>query len=122
MSSANESQSVGEFKEVQGAPAITHVTFKDRKTAEKFMFGVSTGNSVHGIEGKVEPTWAKTAPELAKTADGDVVMGSTLDDEQAGKGKMDAVANDVNGELEEGEIGNPPGHDQGDMDYEAGEW
>lgn len=120
MTSANKSQSVGEFKEVHGAPTITHVTFKDRKTAEKFMFGVSTGNSIHGIEGKIEPTWAKTAPELAKTADGDVVMNSTLDDEQAGKGKTNTGTSD--GELEEGEIDNPPGHDQGDMDYEAGEW
>ncbi|TGJ84760.1 hypothetical protein E0Z10_g4027 [Xylaria hypoxylon] len=113
--------SVGEFKEVHSAPAITHVTFKDRKTAEKFMFGVSASNSIYGIEGKIEPTWAKTAPESAKTANGDIITG-TLDDEQANKGKMDISAGDVNGELEEGEIDNAPDHDQGDMDYEAGEW
>ncbi|KAI1133713.1 hypothetical protein F5Y10DRAFT_228395 [Nemania abortiva] len=114
--------SVGEFKEVHGAPAITHVTFKDRKTAEKFMFGVSANNSIHGIEGKIEPTWAKTAPESGKSADGDVVMVSTLGDEQGIKSKIDTGANDANGELEEGEIDNTPDHDQGDMDYEAGEW
>ncbi|KAI1109711.1 hypothetical protein F5Y14DRAFT_392883 [Nemania sp. NC0429] len=114
--------SVGEFKEVHGAPAITHVTFKDRKTAEKFMFGVSAGNSIFGIEGKIEPTWTKTVPELAKAAEGDAVMGSTLDNDQTGKGKMDPGTRDDDGELEEGEIDNPPGHDQGDMDYEAGEW
>ncbi|KAI0871566.1 hypothetical protein GGS24DRAFT_470938 [Hypoxylon argillaceum] len=112
--------SVGEFKEVHGASVATHVTFKDRKTAEKFMFGVSASNSIHGIEGKIEPTWAKTAPELAKTADGDVLMGSTLVEEQAIKVKTETDAGGANGELEEGEIDNTPGHDQGDMDYE--EW
>lgn len=113
-------QSVGEFKEVHGASVATHVTFKDRKTAEKFMFGVSASNSIHGIEGKIEPTWAKTAPELAKTADGDVLMGSTLVEEQAIKVKTETDAGGANGELEEGEIDNTPNHDQGDMDYE--EW
>jgi hypothetical protein len=85
------------------------------------MFGVSASNSIHGIEGKIEPTWAKTAP---KTADGDVLMGSALGDEQATKGKIEVEtgAGDADGELEEGEIDNTPDHDQGDMDYEAGEW
>ncbi|KAI3318692.1 hypothetical protein HD806DRAFT_511598 [Xylariaceae sp. AK1471] len=114
--------SVGEFKEVHTAPAVTHVTFKDRKTAEKFMFSISTSNSIAGIEGRIEPAWSKTAPESAKTADGDTVMGRTLDDEQATKEKIDAGAGDANGELEEGEIDNTPDLDQGDMDYEAGEW
>ncbi|KAJ8131220.1 hypothetical protein O1611_g2403 [Lasiodiplodia mahajangana] len=114
--------SVGEFEVVHGASGATHITFQDRKTAEKFMFGVSASNSIHGIEGKIEPTWAKTAPESAKTADGDVVMTSTLGDEQAMKDKNDAGAGVANGELEEGEIDNTPDHDRGDMDYEAGEW
>ncbi|KAJ2985596.1 hypothetical protein NUW58_g5446 [Xylaria curta] len=117
--------SVGEFKEVHTAPAVTHVTFKDRKTAEKFVFGVSASNSIHGIEGKIEPTWAKSAPQSAestKIADGDIIMASTLDDEQAVKAKTEAGSDDANGALEEGEIDNTPDRDQGDMDYEAGEW
>ncbi|KAI1430271.1 hypothetical protein F5Y12DRAFT_722935 [Xylaria sp. FL1777] len=113
--------SVGEFKEVHGAPAVTHVTFKDRKTAEKFMFGVSASNSIHGIEGKIEPTWAKTAPGSAKTADSDIPIATTLDDEHNDDRKVDTGV-DVSGDLEEGEIDNTPDHDQGDMDYEAGEW
>ncbi|KAI0915145.1 hypothetical protein F4823DRAFT_571067 [Ustulina deusta] len=114
--------SVGEFKEVHGTPAVTHVTFKDRKTAEKFMFGVSASNSIHGIGGKIEPTWARTAPESTKAADGDIPSASTLDDEQNNERKVDTGGGDANGDLEEGEIDNPPDHDQGDMDYEAGEW
>ncbi|KAI0431040.1 hypothetical protein F5Y09DRAFT_208968 [Xylaria sp. FL1042] len=111
--------SVGEFQEVHGAPAVTHVTFKDRKTAEKFMFGISTGNSIHGIEGKIEPTWAKTAPGSAKTADGDVSITGALDDEQNDEKKVDTGTGDANGDLEEGEIDNTSHHDQGDMDYEV---
>ncbi|KAI0106172.1 hypothetical protein GGR51DRAFT_174108 [Nemania sp. FL0031] len=114
--------SIGEFEVVHGTAGTTHITFQDRKTAEKFMFGVSASNSIHGIEGKVEPTWAKTAPELTKTADGDVVMASTLGDDQAVKDKTDTGASGANGELEEGEIDNTPDHDRGDMDYDAGEW
>ncbi|KAI1276179.1 hypothetical protein F5Y07DRAFT_367426 [Xylaria sp. FL0933] len=111
--------SVGEFQEVHGAPAVTHVTFKDRKTAEKFMFGISTSNSIHGIEGKIEPTWAKTAPGSAKTADGDVTIAGAPDDAQFSESKADTGTGDANGDLEEGEIDNTPHHDQGDMDYEV---
>ncbi|KAI1755263.1 hypothetical protein F4782DRAFT_490758 [Xylaria castorea] len=117
--------SVGEFKEVHAAPAVTQVTFKDRKTAEKFMFGVSASNSIHGIEGKIEPTWAKSSPESAKTVNSEGPIASALDDGQPTKGKMDTSADgadETNGELEEGEIDNTTDHDQGDMDYEAGEW
>ncbi|KAI8630669.1 hypothetical protein F5Y19DRAFT_428573 [Xylariaceae sp. FL1651] len=115
--------SVGEFKEVHTASAVTHITFKDRKTAEKFMFGVSANNSIPGIEGKTEPTWVKTAPETPKAAaNGDVPMASTLEDDQTTKEKTDTGDGDANGGLEEGEISNTDDHDQGDMDYEAGEW
>ncbi|KAI1306908.1 hypothetical protein F5Y03DRAFT_353494 [Xylaria venustula] len=114
--------SVGEFKEVHSAPTVTHVLFKDRKTAEKFMFGVSARNSINGIEGKIEPAWATTAPESAKTADGDIIMTSTLDDEQSNERKGNTETGDANLVLEDGEIGNAPDHDQRDMDYEAGEW
>jgi hypothetical protein len=113
---------VGEFKEVHTAPAVTHVAFKDRKTAEKFMFGVSASNSIAGIEGKIEPTWSKTASESAKTTDGDTITGRTLDDEPTIKEKVSTGIGGANGDLEEGEINNPPDLDQGDMDYEAGEW
>ncbi|KAI0548746.1 hypothetical protein F4679DRAFT_549235 [Xylaria curta] len=115
--------SVGEFKEVHAATVVTHVTFKDRKTAEKFMFGVSASNSIHGIEGKIEPTWAKSSPESAKTVDGEGSAANALDDRQPVKEKADTNADgadETNGQLEEGEIDNTPDHDQGDMDY--GEW
>ncbi|KAI1170652.1 hypothetical protein F4777DRAFT_104563 [Nemania sp. FL0916] len=115
--------SIGEFKEVHSTQASTKVTFKDRKTAEKFMFGISANNSIHGIEGKIEATWATAAPESAKPTDDDVVMGRTQDDNgQTVQGKTGSGTTETNGELEEGEIESTPGRDQRDMDYEAGEW
>ncbi|KAI0408988.1 hypothetical protein F4802DRAFT_307360 [Xylaria palmicola] len=115
--------SVGEFKEVHATPTVTHVSFKDRKTAEKFMFGVSASNSIHGIEGKIEITWAKAPPTSAKAADGDTLMVNRIDNELAtGKTNASADVDGANGDIEEGEIDNTLDHDQGDMDYEAGEW
>ncbi|KAI1369692.1 hypothetical protein F5Y08DRAFT_100751 [Xylaria arbuscula] len=114
--------SVGEFKEVHGVPAVTHVTFKDRKTAEKFMFGVSANNTIHGVDGKIEPTWAKTAPETTKMGDSDIATAGSVDDEQNNEKKADIQVEDANVDREDGEIESALDHDQGDMDYEAGEW
>ncbi|KAI2635159.1 hypothetical protein GGS21DRAFT_517195 [Xylaria nigripes] len=113
--------SVGEF-DIHSTPAVTHVTFKDRKTAEKFMFGISANNSIIGIEGKIESAWAKTAPGPAKTIEADNNSSSNPEDDQATKEKQGVESNDANADLEEGEIDNGPDLDQGDMDYEAGEW
>ncbi|KAI1431209.1 hypothetical protein GGR50DRAFT_680773 [Xylaria sp. CBS 124048] len=114
--------SVGEFNEIHSAPAVTHVTFKDRKTAEKFMFGITTGHSIHGIEGKVKAAWASSAPQSAKTTV-EVDTGNPEEDHNM-KEKSDAGPNGADENLEEGEIDNGPvlELDQGDMDYEAGEW
>ncbi|KAI0390375.1 hypothetical protein F5Y17DRAFT_444920 [Xylariaceae sp. FL0594] len=118
--------SVGEFKDVHTTPTGAHVEFKDRKTAEKFMFGISASSSIPGIEGKMEASWAKSAPATAKMSDGDTVMGSTLDEEQSGKEKIATGADNAGDELEEGEVQSEVHHgpdiDQRDMDYEAGEW
>ncbi|KAI0478621.1 hypothetical protein GGR56DRAFT_631085 [Xylariaceae sp. FL0804] len=124
--------SVGEFTDVQSDASATHVTFKDRKTAEQFMFGVSTKHSIPGTEGKVEAKWATSAPAAsgpagpaAGTVGGDdVPMKNGLEDEKKGKDKADGNAPGTgNAEegLEDGEIGNAQELDEGDMDYEAGE-
>ncbi|KAI1826397.1 hypothetical protein F4861DRAFT_497052 [Xylaria intraflava] len=114
--------SVGEFNEVHSTPAVTHVTFKDRKTAEKFMFGISANSSINGIEGKVEAVWASIAPQSAKPIEGDALSTSNPEDEQTTKEKTDTAPEDANKDLEEGEIDKNLDLDQGDMDYEAGEW
>jgi len=49
---------IGEFTELEATPTRTTVTFKDRFTAEKFMYGTSNGE-LPSI-GKVEMTWVQT--------------------------------------------------------------
>ncbi|KAI0150363.1 hypothetical protein GGR57DRAFT_472550 [Xylariaceae sp. FL1272] len=113
---------IGDFKGIDAAEATTHVTFHDRKTAEKFWFGVSGQNSIPGIKEKLELGWSKAPLGSVKVTDEDVQMTSTLTDENIIKEKGEV--NDVeNGELEDGEIEiDHRHHDHGDMDYEAGEW
>ncbi|OTB00404.1 hypothetical protein M426DRAFT_15542 [Hypoxylon sp. CI-4A] len=114
---------IGEFKDIHTTPAVTHITFKDRKTAEQFMFGVSANNAIPGLDEKVEAAWATSAPQSeAKTkSDSDVQMASGIEDEQAAtKGKTSAEDTVTIG-LEEGEVDDANGRDQHDMDFEAGE-
>ncbi|KAI8957690.1 hypothetical protein F5Y11DRAFT_338698 [Daldinia sp. FL1419] len=114
---------IGEFQEIHADPATTHVTFKDRKTAEQFMMGVSANNTIPGLEDKVEVTWATSAPqsETKTPADNDVPMATGTEDGQGGKDKTSPEGSSVTVGLEEGEVDNGHSHDQHDMDYEAGE-
>jgi RNA-binding protein 26 len=52
-------QGIGEFTDIQATPAMTSITFADRKTAEKFFYGLSN-KEIPGIEGKVELAWVST--------------------------------------------------------------
>ncbi|KAK1759327.1 hypothetical protein QBC47DRAFT_357197 [Echria macrotheca] len=50
---------VGEFTDITATPESTEVTFKDRKTAEKFFYGIHMHNkTIPGVEGQIEPSWA----------------------------------------------------------------
>ncbi|KAI1775468.1 hypothetical protein F4818DRAFT_50478 [Hypoxylon cercidicola] len=114
---------IGEFQEIHSDPATTHITFKDRKTAEQFMFGISANNTIPGLDDKLEIAWATSAPQSSAktTADGDVTMTSGIEDEQATKDKAGAEESGATAGLEEGEVDNSHGRDQGDMDFEASE-
>lgn len=87
------------------------------------MFGISANNTLPGLDDKIEIAWATSAPQSsAKTAaDGDVTMTSGIEDEQAAKDKAGAEESSAIADLEEGEVDNRHGRDQGDMDFEAGE-
>ncbi|KAI0379339.1 hypothetical protein F5Y04DRAFT_132943 [Hypomontagnella monticulosa] len=114
---------IGESTEIHTDPAATHITFKDRKTAEQFMFGVSANNAIPGLDDKVEIEWAASAPQPAakSTVDSDVPMASGLEDEQSAREKASAEDSSATVGLEEGEVEDEQGRDQHDMDYEAGE-
>ncbi|KAI1801061.1 hypothetical protein F4811DRAFT_535879 [Daldinia bambusicola] len=119
--------SIGEFEEIHTDPATTHITFKDRKTAEQFMMGVSANNTIPGLEDKVEITWATSAPQSETKAaadgdgDGDAPMANDIEDEQGIRDKISAGSSSPTVKLEGGEVSNRHGRDQHDMDYEAGE-
>ena len=53
-------QGIGEFTDINTTYASTEITFKDRKTAEKFFNSVLLNNKeIPGLDGSpVEPTWA----------------------------------------------------------------
>ncbi|TDZ51844.1 putative RNA-binding protein [Colletotrichum trifolii] len=61
---------VGEFTEIKATPTNTQVTFKDRKSAEKFYHGMAN-NEIAGINGPVELSWvANAAPAKTSTDNG----------------------------------------------------
>ncbi|KAK6214067.1 hypothetical protein LQW54_004844 [Pestalotiopsis sp. IQ-011] len=102
---------IGEFTDISTDPSATRITFKDRKTAEQFMFGVSGPKTIPGVEGEVEVSWASSAPKNAKA-----------DPELAGtRGEEDMVTGQEEVEEENG-FDRAGARSQYDMDYEAGEW
>ncbi|KAB5572504.1 elongation factor 2 [Coniochaeta sp. 2T2.1] len=47
---------IGEFTDIRESPTSTTITFKDRKTAEKFFYGLPN-KTIPGVEGTVELSW-----------------------------------------------------------------
>ncbi|KAL7627278.1 hypothetical protein AAE478_001467 [Parahypoxylon ruwenzoriense] len=114
--------SIGEFTEIHSEPTTTHITFKDRKIAEQFMFGISANNAIPGLDDKLEIAWATSAPQSeARTTDGDAHMAGEIDEDSGAKDKISAGDSSATTGLEEGEVDNTHSRDQRDMDYEAGE-
>lgn len=74
-------QAVGEFEAIEPhaeKPDTQIVTFKDRKTAEKFMYGTKNIPNV----GTVELAWVNTPlppvkPTVSVDVDGDATMGNS---------------------------------------------
>ncbi|PCD43686.1 hypothetical protein AU210_002776 [Fusarium oxysporum f. sp. radicis-cucumerinum] len=61
---------LGEFESVDTAPETTHVSFQDRKTAEKFYYSLN-GKELPGIEGRLELAWVNTPLPPVKTLGND---------------------------------------------------
>ncbi|KAI2620607.1 hypothetical protein GGR54DRAFT_639639 [Hypoxylon sp. NC1633] len=114
---------IGEFKDIHADLSTTHVAFKDRKTAEQFMFGISANNAIPGLDDKIETTWAASVPrsESQPTTVADIPMTGGIESGQAPGEKTSTEGCSVMVGLEEGEVENERGRDQHDMDYEAGE-
>ncbi|KAK1727466.1 hypothetical protein CaCOL14_008742 [Colletotrichum acutatum] len=59
---------VGEFTDINTTPSKTEVTFKDRKTAEKFFYGLPK-QEIPGIDGQLELSWVATPLAPVKTVE-----------------------------------------------------
>ncbi|KHN97989.1 CCCH zinc finger and RRM domain-containing protein [Metarhizium album ARSEF 1941] len=68
---------MGEFESVDTSPSVTHVSFRDRKTAEK-LYHLLHGNELPGVQGKLELTWVNSplppvAPKKSAHEDSGIV-------------------------------------------------
>ncbi|KAH6996501.1 hypothetical protein BKA56DRAFT_471470 [Ilyonectria sp. MPI-CAGE-AT-0026] len=50
---------LGEFESVDPSPSVTHVSFQDRKTAEKFYYSLH-GKELPGVDGRLDLAWVST--------------------------------------------------------------
>ncbi|KAH7031419.1 uncharacterized protein B0I36DRAFT_122718 [Microdochium trichocladiopsis] len=121
--------SVGEFESIRAEPEATHITFKDRKTAEQFMSGLaSSDNTLAGVDEKLELAWGQNLTPAAAAASRQQAAGSAAktdgDDagSEAGGSEDGEIQDDGDGDHGmDGDFGMGHGRDQGDMDYDAGD-
>ncbi|RDA95219.1 hypothetical protein CP533_1832 [Ophiocordyceps camponoti-saundersi (nom. inval.)] len=114
---------LGEFEAVETTPSVTHVSFQDRRTAEKFYNGLH-GKELPGVEGRLDLSWVKTSvpgsgegstPGLSD----DVAVGNAAYDDDGGGGGGAAAA--AGGSGGQGLGRDDVLHRQMDMDYEVGD-
>ncbi|KFY07637.1 hypothetical protein V492_06969 [Pseudogymnoascus sp. VKM F-4246] len=92
---------VGEYADIETTPKSTSITFKDRFTAEKFMYGISN-SEIPGV-GKVDLAWIQTPlppvvlPSAAPVAKPDTARNDhgNGDTDMGGSGEGDAMAQDT---------------------------
>lgn len=108
---------MGEFESVDTNPSVTHVSFRDRKTAERFYYSLH-GNELPGVEGKLELSWVnsplppvnlkKSAHEESGTVTpGDAMAGmdDAREEGEVREKERDANATPVNMDYEVGDYG-----------------
>jgi RNA-binding protein 26 len=108
---------------VEITPKTTHVTFKERRTAEAFLSTVNSAG-LPGLDVKVEATWVPTGtPSLlpssiaaAKSAEGP--SASRELPKKAEDGVMEEMR-DASPEAEEGEVPDEEPHRDHMMDYDV---
>ncbi|PFH59897.1 hypothetical protein XA68_11723 [Ophiocordyceps unilateralis] len=101
---------LGEFESVETTPSVTHVSFQDRRTAEKFYYSLH-GKELPGVDGKLDLSWVTGPGTAMKSTDGstpglsdDTPAGGDDDDVGQGPTKYDVEM-----------------HHPMDMDYEVGD-
>ncbi|KAJ9137329.1 RNA recognition motif-containing protein [Pleurostoma richardsiae] len=91
--------SIGEFTDIQETPGVTQITFKDRKTAEKFYHSLTPAKEIPGVSGPVEFAWVNNTaggpiPTASATAasDGGSTAGAGAGAPGNGTAKQAAAA------------------------------
>ncbi|KAF5026719.1 hypothetical protein F66182_1187 [Fusarium sp. NRRL 66182] len=73
---------LGEFESVDTAPNTTHVSFQDRKTAERFYYTLH-GKELPGVDGRLELAWVNTPlPPVKPIGNDEMPDGSGEDKEE----------------------------------------
>lgn len=97
---------MGEFESVDTETAVTHVSFRDRKTAERAYYSLH-GKELGGVDGTLELSWVSSQPSVPKNAPVAAAAGES--------------GGDINNEMEDGEVeGSEEGEMQDDRQDERG--
>ncbi|KAG6062936.1 hypothetical protein E4U32_001784 [Claviceps aff. humidiphila group G2b] len=117
---------LGEFESVDTSASVTHVSFRDRKTAEKFYFSLH-GKEFPGLQGTLELSWVNNAANVGGAASANtgslkkkMTMTTT---EEGGAAEGGAAGDDAMAGVEGGENADEREERRAvDMDYEAEGW
>lgn len=75
---------LGEFQSVETSPSVTHVSFQDRRTAERFYHSLH-GKELPGVDGKLDVSWVNAPmPRVPTAKPTDDSAAAFSDDEMAG--------------------------------------
>lgn len=110
---------MGEFETVETDPAVTHVSFRDRKTAERAFHSLN-GKELGGVDGTLELSWVNTPlPPVTTSAPSAPVSNPLPAGESGGADDDDMEDGEIQGS-EDGERQDDRHDERGeDMDYDA---
>ncbi|KAG5959842.1 hypothetical protein E4U57_000481 [Claviceps arundinis] len=116
---------LGEFESVDTSASVTHVSFRDRKTAEKFYFSLH-GKEFPGLQGTLELSWVNNAASVGGAASanaGSLKKKTTMTTEEGGAAEGGAAGDDAMAGVEGRENADEREERRAvDMDYEAEGW
>lgn len=98
-SSSSSTKGDGGGDDGDSRPPVTHVSFGDRKTAERF-FALLNGNELPGVEGKLELSWLSNLPASSSGAAA-AGKGKATAAPAAGAGTTSAGAGEQEGKADE---------------------
>ncbi|KAG6091710.1 hypothetical protein E4U30_006380 [Claviceps sp. LM220 group G6] len=117
---------LGEFESVDTSASVTHVSFRDRKTAENFYFSLH-GKEFPGLQGTLELSWVNNAASAGGAASanaGSLKKKTTMTaTDEGGAAEGGAAGHDAMAGVEGGENADEREERRAvDMDYEAEGW